>query len=327
MGRRTGSVSQGFSERNEVSDQLPYSAPVALDDITGLHFKEIGHVPLLTAEQETALARRMEAGRTALERLRGDPAPDERAELEQTVQDGLVARGHLVCANLRLVVSITKRYIGRGVPFLDLVQEGNIGLMRAASKFDYRLGLRFSTYATWWVRQSVTRAIADQSRTIRVPVHMGEQIQRLLRTAQQLAQELGREATYEELAAALGVPRHKIEDTLKVAQSSRLLEMSDDEGEDRLGDVAADERDAGPHEVVSLGILRGLIDHILQGLPQREASVLRLRYGLLDGQSRTLAEVGRELGVTRERVRQIEEQALRRLRHPTYRRRLRDFVR
>jgi RNA polymerase primary sigma factor len=241
--------------------------------------------------------------------------------------DGQSAREHLIRANSRLVISVAKKYIGRGVPFLDLIQEGNIGLIRAANKFNYRLGHKFSTYATWWIRQAVTRAIADQSRTIRVPVHMGDQINKLLRTAHRLTQELGREPSSEELALALEIPTRKAEEMLRVARRPLSLEMpTDDDGDSELGDFIEDEDSTAPDDEVTSSMLRELLQYILQDLPPREVRILQLRYGLVDGETYTLEEVGRKLGVTRERVRQIEAQALSRLRHPTHARRLRDFL-
>nr|NIV38860.1 sigma-70 family RNA polymerase sigma factor [Anaerolineae bacterium] len=225
-----------------VPDQAAYFDTITIDDTIGLYLKEIGRVPLLTAEEEVALAKRMEAGKIAQEKLDGDGVNTaERVELMKAVVDGLAAREHLIRANSRLVISVAKKYIGRGVPFLDLIQEGNIGLIRAANKFNYELGHKFSTYATWWIRQAVTRAIADQSRTIRVPVHMGDQINKLLRTAHRLTQELGREPTSEELAGALDIPTRKAEEMLRVARRPLSLEMpTDDEGDSELGDFIED---------------------------------------------------------------------------------------
>jgi RNA polymerase primary sigma factor len=310
------------------ADQEAYLDTIAIDDTVGLYIKEIGRVPLLTAEEEVMLAKRMEAGRMAQKKLDEDGLDaEERAELIETVLDGLAAREHLIRANSRLVISVAKKYIGRGVPFLDLIQEGNIGLIRTADKFNYRLGNKFSTYATWWIRQAVTRAIADQSRTIRVPVHMGDQINKLLRTSHRLTQELGREPTSEELAGALEIPTRKVEEMLRVARRPLSLEMpTDDEGDSELGDFIEDEDSLAPDEEVTSAMLRELLKYILQGLPPREVRILQLRYGLVDGETYTLEEVGRKLGVTRERVRQIEAQALSRLRHPTRSRRLKGFL-
>jgi len=311
------------------ADDEAYLDTIAMDDTIGLYLKEVGKVPLLTAEEEIELARRMEAGIAARKRLEQDGLhPHEIEELRQKVQDGLQAREHLIRANSRLVISVAKKYIGRGVPFLDLIQEGNIGLIRAANKFNYKLGHKFSTYATWWIRQAVTRAIADQSRTIRVPVHMGDQISKLLRVSHRLTQELGREPTSEELAHALDIPTRKAEEMLKAARHPLSLEMpTDDEGESELGDFVEDEGVIAPDEEVSSHMLREVLREILQELPPREVRILQLRYGLVDGETYTLEEVGKKLGVTRERVRQIEAQALSRLRHPAHARRLREFLR
>jgi len=310
------------------ADQRAYFDTIAIDDTIGLYLKEVGRVPLLTAEEEVMLAKRMEASQVAQEKLNQDGLnPEKRAEMGKVVQDGLAAREHLIRANSRLVISVAKKYIGRGVPFLDLIQEGNIGLIRAANKFNYHLGHKFSTYATWWIRQAVTRAIADQSRTIRVPVHMGDQINKLLRTAHHLTQELGREPATEELAVALEIPTRKVEEMLRVARRPLSLEMpTDDEGESELGDFIEDEDISAPDEEVTFSMLRELLRVILQDLPPREVRILQLRYGLVDGETYTLEEVGKKLGVTRERVRQIEAQALSRLRHPTHSRKLKDFL-
>ena len=311
------------------TDQEAYFETVSIDDTLGLYFKEIGRVPLLTAEEEVTLAKRMEAGKLAQDKLRqADVNPEQQAELHKVVLDGLAAREHLIRANSRLVISVAKKYIGRGVPFLDLIQEGNIGLLRTADKFDYRLGHKFSTYATWWIRQAVTRAIADQSRTIRVPVHMGDQINKMLRTSHRLTQELGREPTPEELASALDVPKRRAEEMLRAARHPLSLEMPvDDEGESELGDFIEDGDISTPADDVSASMLQQELQEMLQDLPPRAVRILKLRYGLVDGETYTLEEVGRKLGVTRERVRQIEAQALSRLRHPRRIRRLKDFLR
>jgi RNA polymerase primary sigma factor len=326
--RREGRVSEEPEPLDEVVDQKAYFDTITIDDTIGLYLKEIGRVPLLTAEEEVMLAKRMEAGLFAQDRLDED-ALDPRSQIESKMlaMDGLAAREHLIRANSRLVISVAKKYIGRGVPFLDLIQEGNIGLIRAANKFNYQLGHKFSTYATWWIRQAVTRAIADQSRTIRVPVHMGDQINKLLRISHRLTQELGREPTSEELANAMDIPTRKVEEMLRVARRPLSLEMpTDDEGESELGDFIEDEDGAAPDEEVTSSMLRELLQDILQDLPPREVRILQLRYGLVDGETYTLEEVGKKLGVTRERVRQIEAQALSRLRHPTHSRWLKDFL-
>ncbi|MBN1922955.1 MAG: sigma-70 family RNA polymerase sigma factor [Anaerolineae bacterium] len=300
---------------------------IEVDDTIGLYLKEIGKVALLTADEEVALAMRMEAGRKAQPKLARAKSDSRREELEQIMEDGMAAREHLIRANSRLVISVAKKYIGRGVPFLDLIQEGNIGLIRAANKFDYTRGHKFSTYATWWIRQAVTRAIADQSRTIRVPVHMGDQINKLLRISHQLTQRLGRAPTPEELASELDIPVRKVEQMLDVARRPLSLEMpTDDEEESTLGDFVEDIDSPAPPDEVSSSMLREVLLDILADLPPREVKILQMRYGLLDGQTYTLEEVGRKLGVTRERVRQIEAQALSRLRHPAHARHLRDFL-
>jgi RNA polymerase primary sigma factor len=311
------------------TDQEAYFETVSIDDTLGLYFKEIGRVPLLTAEEEVTLAKRMEAGKLAQDKLRqANLNPEQQAGLHKVVLDGLAAREHLIRANSRLVISVAKKYIGRGVPFLDLIQEGNIGLLRTADKFDYRLGHKFSTYATWWIRQAVTRAIADQSRTIRVPVHMGDQINKMLRTSHRLTQELGREPTPEELAGALDIPKRRAEEMLRAARHPLSLEMPvDDEGESELGDFIEDGDSPTPADDVSASMLQQELQEMLQDLPPRAVRILKLRYGLVDGETYTLEEVGRKLGVTRERVRQIEAQALSRLRHPRRIRRLKDFLR
>lgn len=306
-------------------------AAIETDDTVGLYLKEVGHIPLLTAEQEVSLAKRIEKGVNAVKRLSRNNNgynPKRRVRLESNIRDGKAAREHLITANSRLVISIAKKYIGRGVPFLDLIQEGNIGLIRAARKFDYRRGHKFSTYATWWIRQAVTRAIADQGRTIRVPVHMGDQINKLIRISHQLTQKLGRDPTPEELAKALDIPLKKAEQMIQVARRPISLETpTDDEEDSVLGDFIKDEDSVQPVEVVTHTLLKRQIQDILSSLPPREVRILQLRYGLLDGQSYTLEEVGKKLGVTRERVRQIEAQALSRLRHPTHSRKLRDYLR
>jgi len=328
IGIREEGEKQKGRESDAASDQKTYFDTITIDDTIGLYLKEIGRVPLLTAEEEVMLAKRMEAGQIARERLNEDGLdPEERDGLREVMLDGLAAREHIIRANSRLVISVAKKYIGRGVPFLDLIQEGNIGLIRASNKFNYQLGNKFSTYATWWIRQAVTRAIADQSRTIRVPVHMGDQINKLLRAAHRLTQELGREPTSEELAGALEIPTRKAEEMLRVARRPLSLDMpTDDEGNSELGDFIEDEDSLAPDDAVSSSMLRELLQGILQDLPPREVRILQLRYGLVDGETYTLEEVGGKLGVTRERVRQIEAQALSRLRHPTHSRKLRDFL-
>ncbi len=313
----------------EALEEENYLSAVDTDDTVGLYLKEVGRVPLLTAEEEVSLAKRIERGRHAREKLaESSVSPKKRKEYQILIEDGWAAREHLITANSRLVISVAKKYMRRGVPFLDLIQEGNIGLIRAAKKFDYRRGHKFSTYATWWIRQAVTRAIADQGRTIRVPVHMGDQINKLLRVSHQLTQELGRDPTTEELAQALDVTPKKVENMIQVARRPLSLETPTDEEEDsELGDFIEDSDSPAPPEAVMHNLLKEHLRDVLTNLPPREVHILQLRYGLMDGQSYTLEEVGRKMGVTRERVRQIEAQALNRLRHPGHRRKLVDYLR
>jgi RNA polymerase primary sigma factor len=322
-GRQNGGEAK---ENDEFQESL--LSTVDIDDGVGIYLKEVGRVPLLTAEQEVDLAKRIERGREARQRMAGGALSEKgRKELRHLIEDGWAAREHLITANSRLVISVAKKYMGRGVPFLDLIQEGNIGLIRAAKKFDYRRGHKFSTYATWWIRQAVTRAIADQGRTIRVPVHMGDQINRLLRVSHRLTQELGRDPSSEELAEALEVTPKKVETMIQVARRPISLETpTDDEEDSFLGDFVPDEESPEPAEVATQNLLKEHLDEALATLPPREVRILQLRYGLLDGQSYTLEEVGRKMGVTRERVRQIEAQALTRLRHPIHRRQLIDYL-
>ena len=323
-------VTEIEDEEDSQSRDLSFDDLVNIDtdDTIGLYLKEVSRVPLLDAEEEVELAQRIERGRMAREELaRGNVSSRRRVELRKLIEDGWAAREHLITANSRLVISVAKKYMGRGVPFLDLIQEGNIGLIRATKKFDYRRGHKFSTYATWWIRQAVTRAIADQGRTIRVPVHMGDQINKLLRIQHQLTQRLGREPTVDELAIALDVLPKKVENMIQVARRPLSLETpTDDEEDSVLGDFIEDNDAPPPDETATYNLLREHLEEVLNGLPPREVRILQLRYGLLDGQAYTLEEVGRKMGVTRERVRQIEAQALSRLRHPTIRRKLRDYL-
>ena len=314
--------------RRAISFDDNYLANIDTDDMIGLYLKEVGRVPLLTAPEEVDLAQRIERGRMAREELaRGNVPHHRRGELRRLVEDGWSAREHLITANSRLVISVAKKYMGRGVPFLDLIQEGNIGLIRAAKKFDYRRGHKFSTYATWWIRQAVTRAIADQGRTIRVPVHMGDQINKLLRVQHQITQRLGRDPSVDELAEALEVPAKKVENMIQVARRPLSLETpTDDEDDSVLADFIEDQETSAPDDSAIFNLLREHLEEILHNLPPREVRILQLRYGLLDGQAYTLEEVGRKMGVTRERVRQIEAQALSRLRHPSVRRKLREYL-
>ncbi len=305
-----------------------YLANVETKDTVGLYLKEAGRVPLLTPDEEVEITKRMEIGLNAREKLTTEKlSAQEREELQRQIEDGWAAREHLIRANARLVISVAKKYMGRGVPFLDLIQEGNIGLMRAAKKFDHNRGYKFSTYATWWIRQAVTRAIADQGRTIRIPVHMGDQVSRMLRTQHQLKQKLSRDPSIEELAEALDVPPKKVEEMIKLARYPLSLQMPiGDEEDDTLGDFIEDDSIPTPDTTAANNLLHEHLESVLDMLPPREARILQLRYGLVDGQYLTLNEVGRKMGVTRERVRQIEAQALRRLRTPNIQRALRPYL-
>ncbi|NLE52714.1 MAG: sigma-70 family RNA polymerase sigma factor [Chloroflexi bacterium] len=307
-----------------------YQQALDTDDVVGLYLKEAGRVPLLTADEEVALAKRMEAGRLAQEQIDeyGDSlSPEDVYELQEIVEDGDAAQEYLVRANSRLVISVAKKYIGRGVPFLDLIQEGNIGLIRAARKFEWQRGHKFSTYATWWIRQAVSRAVADQGRTIRVPVHMGDQINRMRRVQTQMAQQLGREPTMEEIAEELETTPDKVADLVEISRRPISLETPIEEDADsEYGDFIEDETTPQPTEVVTHNLLREHLAQVLERLPKREAHILELRYGLLDGETHTLEEVGHEIGVTRERVRQLEAQALNRLRHSSAYQLLQDYL-
>jgi RNA polymerase primary sigma factor len=307
---------------------LPDEAHGESDDPVRLYLREIGRVDLLTHAEEMLLAQQVERGDRACERLRScDCRHDERATLQQAQIEGDAARRHLVQANLRLVVSIAKKYLGRGLSFLDLIQEGNIGLMRATEKFDYRKGFKFSTYATWWIRQAITRSISDHGRTIRLPVHVGETINRVKRTAHQLQQALGREATPEEVGSALGISGDKVRRVIDVARQTVSLETPvGNEGDAVLGDFIEDNSNSAPIDCASNQIIREQIDIVLQKLPERERKIIQLRYGLDDGRYRTLEEVGREFGITRERIRQIEAKVLRKLRHPHFGSYLRGYL-
>jgi RNA polymerase primary sigma factor len=315
----------GKNGQQEDEDLL---ANVEIGDMIGLYIKEASRVPLLTHGEEVELSQRIERGKLAREELaRGNTSQLRSTELHRLIEDGWAARQHLITANSRLVISIAKKYMGRGVPFLDLIQEGNIGLMRAAKKFEYQRGFKFSTYATWWIRQAITRAVADQARTIRVPVHMGDQISRMLRMQHQLKQKLSRDPSVEELAEALEVLPEKVEHMMQVSRHPLSLQMPIGEEEDEmLGDFIEDEDAPSPDETAMNNILREHLEEVLDRLPPREVRILQLRYGLLDGQVLTLNEVGRRMGVTRERVRQIEAQALRRLRSTKIQRELRAYT-
>ena len=303
------------------------------DDPVRMYLKEIGKVNLLTSEEEVELAQAMTAGNAAQEQLdelkaSGEEIPEElRRELEKTIKKGEKARQRLAEANLRLVVSIAKRYVGRGMLFLDLIQEGNLGLIKAVEKFDYVKGFKFSTYATWWIRQAITRAIADQARTIRIPVHMVETINKVIRVSRQLLQELGHDPTPEEIAEEMNMPEERVREILKIAQEPVSLETPIGEEEDsHLGDFIPDEDASEPAEAASFTLLKEQLVEVLSTLTPREEKVLKLRFGIEDGRTRTLEEVGKEFNVTRERIRQIEAKALRKLRHPSRSKKLKDFL-
>ncbi|MFO7697635.1 MAG: sigma-70 family RNA polymerase sigma factor [Anaerolineae bacterium] len=303
---------------------------IASDDTISLYLKEMARVPLLTAEQEVSLSRDYEIGRDAKAKMNvvdSGLSEDEKDDLYRLVQRGEAARSHMIRANTRLVVSIAKRYLGQGVPFLDLIQEGNLGLIKAVEKFDYHRGHRFSTYATWWIRQSITRALADQGRVIRLPVHLSDRIRKVYQVAQQLEQDWGRQPTPEEIAEELGLPAQKVQWMLKVSQRPLSLEKPVGEEEDsELGSFIPDRDAPTPSDTAYHSMLQDKLDDVLTTLSPREARILQLRFGLQDGRSYTLEEVGRKFGLTRERIRQIEHEALDRLRHPSRSRQLRDYM-
>ena len=332
-----------LDEEDEVEvDKIDLSVPdgVSVEDPVRMYLKEIGKVPLLSADEEIELAQKMEDGAVAAEKIsilkgRMDNATDEEKadlkdeikKLQKEVDFGADAKKRLAEANLRLVVSIAKRYVGRGMLFLDLIQEGNLGLIKAVEKFDYKKGYKFSTYATWWIRQAITRAIADQARTIRIPVHMVETINKLIRVSRQLLQELGREPSPEEIAAEMNMPVERVREILKISQEPVSLETPIGEEEDsHLGDFIKDDNVPVPADAAAFTLLKEQLEEVLGTLTEREQKVLTLRFGLEDGRARTLEEVGKEFNVPRERIRQIEAKALRKLRHPSRSRKLKDYL-
>ena len=332
-----------LSEEDEVDvENIDLSVPdgISIEDPVRMYLKEIGKVPLLNAEEEIELAQKMEAGAVAKEKIavlekRLDSVDEQEAKelkaeiknLQWDLDAGDEAKKRLAEANLRLVVSIAKRYVGRGMLFLDLIQEGNLGLIKAVEKFDYRKGYKFSTYATWWIRQAITRAIADQARTIRIPVHMVETINKLIRVSRQLLQELGREPLPEEIAEEMNLPVERVREILKISQEPVSLETPIGEEEDsHLGDFIQDDNVPVPADAAAFTLLKEQLVEVLGTLTEREQKVLRLRFGLDDGRARTLGEVGKEFNVTRERIRQIEAKALRKLRHPSRSRKLKDYL-
>ena len=333
-----------LDDEDEVEvEKIDLSVPegVSVEDPVRMYLKEIGKVPLLSADEEIELAQKMEAGSVAVEKIpllkerlaeTGDEQEKEEIQaeikaLQLDVDRGSDAKKRLAEANLRLVVSIAKRYVGRGMLFLDLIQEGNLGLIKAVEKFDYRKGYKFSTYATWWIRQAITRAIADQARTIRIPVHMVETINKLIRVSRQLLQELGREPTPEEIAEEMKMPVERVREILKISQEPVSLETPIGEEEDsHLGDFIKDDNVPVPADAAAFTLLKEQLEEALGTLTEREQKVLTLRFGLEDGRARTLEEVGKEFNVTRERIRQIEAKALRKLRHPSRSRKLKDYL-
>lgn len=332
-----------LDEEDEVEvEKIDLSVPegVSVEDPVRMYLKEIGKVPLLSADEEIELAQNMEDGAVATEKInvlkgRLDGASEEeKAEIKQEIKTlqrdvdkGADAKKRLAEANLRLVVSIAKRYVGRGMLFLDLIQEGNLGLIKAVEKFDYKKGYKFSTYATWWIRQAITRAIADQARTIRIPVHMVETINKLIRVSRQLLQELGREPSPEEIAKEMNMPVERVREILKISQEPVSLETPIGEEEDsHLGDFIKDDNVPVPADAAAFTLLKEQLEEVLGTLTEREQKVLTLRFGLEDGRARTLEEVGKEFNVTRERIRQIEAKALRKLRHPSRSRKLKDYL-
>lgn len=308
-----------------------YQHAINNDDVVGIYLKEAGKVPLLTAEEEVSLAKRIEAAdfaRETLDERNGLLSDDEIYELRGIIFDGEMAQEHLIRANSRLVISVAKRFVGRGVPFLDLIQEGNIGLIRAVRKFEYQRGHKFSTYATWWIRQAISRAVADQGRTIRVPVHMGDQLNKLRRVTLELQQELGRDALPEEVADRMETTADKVLNLIEISWRPVSLDSPiDDDSDSELGDFIEDTSSPAPDEMTTANLLREQVETVLGRLPLREAEILRMRYGLDDGETHTLEEVGKKIGVTRERVRQLEAQALNRLRRSSAHVLLRDYLR
>ena len=333
-----------LDDEDEVEvEKIDLSVPegVSVEDPVRMYLKEIGKVPLMSADEEIELAQKMEAGSVAVEKIpllkerlaeTGEEQEKEEIQaeikaLQLDVDRGSDAKKRLAEANLRLVVSIAKRYVGRGMLFLDLIQEGNLGLIKAVEKFDYRKGYKFSTYATWWIRQAITRAIADQARTIRIPVHMVETINKLIRVSRQLLQELGREPTPEEIAEEMKMPVERVREILKISQEPVSLETPIGEEEDsHLGDFIKDDNVPVPADAAAFTLLKEQLEEVLGTLTEREQKVLTLRFGLEDGRARTLEEVGKEFNVTRERIRQIEAKALRKLRHPSRSRKLKDYL-
>jgi RNA polymerase primary sigma factor len=323
-----GAAGEKLDGSGESSD-APDLSDIPIDDTISLYFSEMSHVPLLTYEEEVELAKRLDRGREAQQALaRNGHDPEERVRLESLIRQGEDARQHLIKANTRLVVSIAKRYRGNGLPFIDLIQAGNLGLIKAVDRFDYRRGNKFGTFATWWIRQSVTRSLTQQGRTIRIPVHMSDRIRRLLRTAQRLEQDLRCRPTPEEIAEEMRLRPSQVRWMMRVSQQPLSLDkpLGDGDGDSEFGSFIEDDRAPSPTQRAEQHLLRKDLQEMLQTLPPREAYVLRLRFGLRGDRALTLEEVGRKLGVTRERARQIERKALRKLRHPRHSRTLRSYL-
>ena len=315
-------------EISQLEKTFANASHAKINDPVKMYLKEIGQIPLLDPKEEPIIARQIQEGEEAKEAMKNpDLSDEEKKKLAKVIADGEQAKQTLISSNLRLVVSIAKKYVGRGMLFLDLIQEGNCGLIKAVEKFDYRKGYKFSTYATWWIRQAITRAIADQARTIRIPVHMVETINKLIRVSRQLLQELGREPTPEEIAEEMDMPVDRVREILKISQEPVSLETPIGEEEDsHLGDFIQDDNVPVPADAAAFTLLKEQLVEVLSTLTDREQKVLRLRFGLDDGRARTLEEVGKEFNVTRERIRQIEAKALRKLRHPSRSRKLKDYL-
>ena len=328
----TDDVDMAFGEREEVEDPtLGDITAISSDDPVGLYFRQMAQEPLLTASEEIDLARRIERGSRAQERLSRQDAIQKSErwfnKMQKHIQDGQAAREHLGRANTRLVVSIAKRYMGQGLPFPDLIQEGNVGLMRAVDKYDYRRGNRFSTYATWWIRQAITRALAQKTRTIRIPLHMTERIRQMYRTAQKLEQEFGRRATADEIAFAMGVPTENVRAMMDASQHAIALERPvGEDGDSEFGDFIEDQDSPSPVEAATQNLLQETIEEVLSELTPRQSHILRLRFGLGGGEPHTLEEIANKFGLSRERIRQLEKEALRRLRNPRLSHSLRDYL-
>jgi len=317
-----------IQQKETINQTYPTQSSLDTDDLVGLYFNDANQRPLLSAVEEVELAKRIQQGQRARKILSENKklSLKQREKLSKSTQDGWDAIEHLITANSRLVISVAKKYIGRGVPFLDLIQEGNIGLMRAAKKYDYTKGFKFSTYATWWIRQAVGRAVSDHGRTIRMPVHMGDKVTKLFRTQYRLTQSLGREPTIEEMANALSVKPNRVHHLLKIARHPLSLELPTLDGDSVLGDFIEDTESPAPAQVTQQNLLQQHLEEIFKDLPAREVRILKLRFGIPDGKRHTLREVGDKIGVSRERVRQIENQALRRLRRPHIQFQLRDYL-